>query len=107
MNTKELTLEYEKLIDFLNYTLHELPMGVLYGANGADEEECKELMADTYRLEELSKILNIDNSKFIEDCRWHYERYPHYLSRHKHFESYENYMMKYAGPERVKCVFKI
>ena len=39
--------EYDKLYHYLDYTLHELPAGVLYGANGATESECAELMKAT------------------------------------------------------------
>lgn len=103
MNAKELKQEYEKLLQYLEYTLHELPAGVLYDANGASETKCAELMSETQRFEALSAALGIDNSKFIESCRWHYERYPHYLSRQKHFGSYSNYIQKYNGSSKVKA----
>ncbi|WP_348944327.1 hypothetical protein ABHF33_12880 [Chitinibacter sp. FCG-7] len=103
MSKKEQKEEYKKLLHFLAYTLHELPSGVLYDANGADASKCAELMKDTYRLEELSAELGLDNSGFIEQCRWHYERYPHYLSRHRHFGSYENYMAKYNAPKESEA----
>jgi hypothetical protein len=103
MSTLAIKADFEQLLRFLEYTLHELPVGVLYGINGADKNQCAELMGDTYRLEKLSKDLSVDCAKFIEDCRWHYERYPHYLSRYKHFGSYEAYIKKYNGPTRVKA----
>jgi hypothetical protein len=93
--------EFERLRRYLSYTLHELPAGVLYDANGADEGKCAELMEDTYRLERLAAELGIDCSEFVAVCRWHYERYPHYLSRHRHFGSYANYIAKHQGPSRV------
>jgi hypothetical protein len=102
MNTKELKQEYEKL-QYLEYTLHELPTGVLYDANGANETKCAELMKEVQYFEELSEILGVDNSKFIENCRWHYERYPHYLSRQKHFGDYGTYKQKHNGSSKVKA----
>ena len=90
--------KYNKLFSYLDYTLHELPVGVLFDANGANEEECLKLMKDTFRLEELSKSLDENIGSFIDFCRWHYERYPHNLSRQKHFASYGNYIVKYDGP---------
>lgn len=102
MSEKDLTAKYEKLRQYFEYTLHELPTGVLYDANGADENTCAELMKEIKRFEELSVSLGIDNSIFIEVCRWHYERYPHYLSRRKHFGSYGNYIKKYNGPSKIK-----
>ena len=94
--------DYEDLLRFLQYTLHELPTGVLYGADGASERECAELMAETYRLEQLSESLGTDISTFIDGCRWHFERYPHYVGRHRHFDGYESYIVKYGGPLRVQ-----
>ncbi|GHU29040.1 hypothetical protein AGMMS50256_12940 [Betaproteobacteria bacterium] len=86
--------EYTRLLRYLEYTLHELHSGVLYDANSANEKKCAELMTDTYRLEELAVVMGVDISEFTAVCRWHYERYPHYLGRRKHFGSYANYMEK-------------
>ena len=102
MSKKELKKEYEDLLSFMQYTLHELPVGVLFGANGASEKECAELLAETYRLERLSKKLGTNISTFIEGCRWHYERYPHYVGRHRHFDGYESYIVKHDGPLHVQ-----
>ena len=91
----------ERLQRYLRYTLHELPIGVLYDANGADEMKCAELMRETYRLEALAAELEVDCSELVAVCRWHYERYPHYLSRYRHFGSYANYIVKHQGPSQV------
>ena len=40
MNTPMEKDEYSKIRSYLEYTLHELPAGVLYDANGADEIKC-------------------------------------------------------------------
>ena len=97
MNTREEKEEYLRLLRYLEYTLHELPAGVLYDANGADPKKCAELMKDTYRLEELAVGRGADISEFIATCRWHYERYPHYLGRQRHFGSYANNMERHHG----------
>jgi hypothetical protein len=101
MSKSELRDEYVRLLEYLEYTLHELPAGVLYDANGADEKKCVELMSDTFRLEALAKDLGVDLSEFIATCRWHYERYAHYLSRQRHFGSYANYMAKHHAPSKT------
>jgi hypothetical protein len=93
--------EYSGLRSYLEYTLHELPAGVLYDADAADEEKCALLMKETYRLEYLARERGVDISEFIATCRWHYERYPHYLSRQKHFGSYESYMAKHHAPAKT------
>lgn len=93
--------EYEKLLRVLQYSMHELPAGVLWNPNAATAKQCVELMSDLYRFEELSKSLDIDQGNFIQDCRWHLEHYPHYLSRQKHFSSYAQYIQERKGPLRV------
>lgn len=95
--------EYTHLLRYLEYTLHELPAGVLYDANAANDKKCAELMKDTYRLEELAVAMGADLSEFLATCRWHYERYPHYLGRQKHFGSYANYMEKHHAPSKRKA----
>ena len=94
--------DYTQLLKYLEYTLHELPTGVLYDSDGASEKKCAELMAASYQLEKMAVDRGIEISEFLGTCRWHYERYPHYLSRHKHFGSYANYMAKHHAPTRTK-----
>ncbi|WP_077038463.1 hypothetical protein [Pelomonas sp. KK5] len=95
--------EYTHLHRYLEYTLHELPAGVLYGHNSANEQECAELMEATYQLERLATERGVDLSEFLGACRWHYERYPHYLGRQRHFGNYANYMAKHDAPAKIRA----
>ena len=92
--------EYTQLLRYLEYTLHELPAGVLYDHDGANEKKCAELMKASYQLERLAAARGTDLSEFLATCRWHYERYPHYLGRQRHFGSYATYMSKHSAPTR-------
>jgi hypothetical protein len=103
MSKSEANDEYLRLLRHLEYTLHELPAGVLYDADGADGIKCAELLRETYQLEVLAENLGFDISEFITTCRWHYERYPHYLSRRRHFGSYANYMRKHHAPAKTRA----
>lgn len=98
MATKSEKEEFQRLLHYYEYTLHELPAGVLYGADGANAKECADLMKGTYELEELASIVGKDISEFLAMCRWHYERYAHYLGRQRHFGSYSNYLGKHRPP---------
>lgn len=98
MVTKFEKEEFQRLLHCYEYTLHELPAGVLYGADGANAKECADLMKGTYELEELASIVGKDMSDFLATCRWHYERYAHYLGRQRHFGSYPNYLKKHPPP---------
>lgn len=79
---------------YLDYTLHELPSGVLYDQNGADAAKCRELCE---LLSEFEQLVNMkgtsqEESELIEDCRFHYEQYPRYLADHKQYGSYAAYL---------------
>lgn len=80
----------------LNYALHELPAGVLYGHDGATIEQCAELRAD---LDELESLVTAHGTRaeyedLINDCRYHFTAYADYLARHLEFLSYEDYLTK-------------
>jgi hypothetical protein len=78
----------------LEYSLHELPAGVLYGHNGATIEQCGELRAE---LDEFARLVEAHGARaehedLIAGCRYHYAAYPDYLARSSEFPSYENYL---------------
>jgi len=101
MKANELKKDYENLSRFIKHSLNELPEGIIYGLNSADEKNCHDLMEDTYRLERLSEKLGIDDTQFIKSCRWHYKKYPDYLNNLSHFNSYKDYILKHHGPVNV------
>jgi hypothetical protein len=88
--------------DWLTYAVHELPIGVLDGPDGASAAACEEMLA---RLEEFARLcarLGLDDhQEFIAACRWHFEHYPHYLGRRRHFADYETYTRDRQGPVKV------
>lgn len=65
--------EYSQLLRHLEYSLLELPAGVLFGPDAATAAQCAKLMRMTYRLEDLAKVRGIDVSDLMAKCRWHYE----------------------------------
>ena len=101
MTSKELKARYEELLNGLHYAVHELPAGVLFGSDGANHKQCNELMADLNEFEQLCLELALPQPEFIEACRWHFDHYPHYLGRRRHFESYAQYTIDRSGPINV------
>ena len=95
--------EYRRLLDGLRYAVHELPAGVLWSADSATEAQCGQLMKDLNRFEQLCRQLGHEHANFIEGCRWHFEHYAHYLSRHRHFDGYEDYIQRRNGSLRVQA----
>lgn len=92
---------YEHLKSQLQYAVHELPAGVLHGADNATAKQCTEWMADLVEFQVLCAALGERHDAFIEGCRWHFEHYPHYLGRRRHFVDYETYVAERGGPRRV------
>jgi hypothetical protein len=80
--------------NYLDYTLHELPIGVLYGANGATIEECDELIKEVEKYEILCNKLQRDESELIEECKFYYPAYKDYLSVYKNYKNFDDYLDK-------------
>jgi hypothetical protein len=79
---------------YFDYTLHELPAGVLYGNDGASIEECGELLALLAEFKEHLKVLE-DMEKHVEliqDCELHYNGYRDYLRNRTSWSSYEHFL---------------
>ena len=92
---KELLELFEnKTRNYINYTLHEIPTGVLYGANGATIEECEELIQEAERYENVCHKLQIDRAEIIEECKYYYPAYRDYLSVFKNYQNFADYLKK-------------
>jgi hypothetical protein len=95
--------QYEHDRDWIGLALHELPAGVLWGGvNGATAEQCATMLAALDDFAALCERLGLDDhADFIDACRWHFDHYPHYLGRRRHFAGYASYVRDRHGPERV------
>ncbi|GGE82317.1 hypothetical protein [Massilia psychrophila] len=100
-SVQALEREVAQIYSVLDYAIHELPAGVLWAPNAANDAQCAELLVDLNRFEELSKQLAIPAQDFIDACRWHLDHYPHYRSRQRHFVDYASYCIDRGGPLRV------
>jgi len=59
------------------------------------------MMAGPLEFERICVRLNYDQTSFIEAWRWHFEHYPHYLERRRHFVDYATYISDRGGPMTV------
>ena len=84
------------MLRYFDYTLHELPAGVLYGIDGANIEECRELRRLLREFELLvdAQGLHHDYSAIIKECRFHYIAYSDYLKHLEDYASYAEYLEK-------------
>lgn len=87
--------------EWLTLAVHSLPVHDQVHPSGAAGFA---VMADGLtEFEQLCAELGLDDHReFIEDCRWHFDHYPHYLSRHRHFANYAEYIDGRRGPRLVK-----
>lgn len=94
---------YQRDLNWLWGAVHELPAGVLWGANAATAAQCAEMMTGLQAFASVCARLGLaqDHARFIEDCRWHFEHYPHYLER-RHFVDYATYVRDRNGPLTVQ-----
>ncbi|MBG6100546.1 hypothetical protein ACLQ3D_22050 [Micromonospora vinacea] len=87
---------------WLDYAVHELPAGVLWGADGATPDQCAEMLDGLDEFARVCARLGLDDhTEFVEACRWHFDHYPHFLGRRRHFADYATYIRDRRGPLRV------
>lgn len=95
--------EYRRIRAWLIGVVHELPTGILDGQNGATIAQCAEMRDELDGFAALCERLGLaDHRGFIEDCRWHFEHYAHYLGRRRHFVDYPTYVSDRGGPLSVR-----
>jgi hypothetical protein len=87
-------IQFSKTKKYLNYTLHEIPLGVLYGTNGASIEECDELLNEIVIFESICNKLKLDEHELIEECKYYYPAYRSYLSVFKDYKNFADYLDK-------------
>lgn len=93
---------YRRARDWIDYAVHELPSGVLWGPDGATPAQCAEMLSELDEFAQVCARLGLDDhTEYIEACRWHFDHYPHYLDRRRHFVDYATYILDRRGPLRV------
>ena len=77
----------------LEYSIHEIPAGVLWGNDGASIHQCTLLKEELLDFKALVLDYGISEQykELIEECFLHFTEYPKYLAQNK-YDSYENYL---------------
>ena len=90
----------ERDASYLEYTLHELPCGVLYGYDGATVDQCAELLQLLAEFKaHVDAISETDKyAELIRECDFHYIAYRDYLVEGSPGGSYEDFL-KEQGDE--------
>ena len=81
------------IADNIEYALHELPLGVLYGHDGASIGECTEMLEELDFFETLlQEGARPDLNELLADARHHIAAYQHYLATRKSDDSFKQYL---------------
>ncbi len=85
---------------YLDYAVHEVPVGVLWDTSSATAAQCGELLDDLSRFRQLSQCYtpDADYSGLVERCQFHFEKYRDYLESEA-VEGYGFYLEAMGGPE--------
>lgn len=83
---------------YLDYTLHELPGGVLYAQNGATTEQCGELLELLDEFRGHAQLIGEEEkfAELISDCNFHFRNYREYLLQERPGGSYEGFLERHS-----------
>lgn len=92
-NVDALRYKYDALKYFLEFSIHEMPSGVLNGYGGASASDIPAMIEDTNEFERISRKLNMPRCEtLIADCRRYYKAYGDYLQNLDRFRTFEDYL---------------
>jgi hypothetical protein len=93
VDAQDIDLLNEKLAcgdRYYAFTIHEVPWGVLYDMNGASIEQAKDNLASLCDYEQLAKILKVERTQLIDECRFYYTCWIAYLSNQTQYDNFES-----------------
>lgn len=94
-NMDALKYKYHSLKYYLEFSLHEIPWGVLNGMNGANLSDLPTMLHLVDEFQHLSDKLKIsDDSSLIYDCQRFYSAYKEYLQHQERYADFEDYLKK-------------
>ena len=86
--------KYTILSNYIDFSIHEMPWGLLLDKPSSEKEAKAEALADLDDFLELSKKLGKDNKGYIEYCKIYYNAWFDYLDNKDKYKSYEEYLEK-------------
>jgi len=77
----------------LEYSIHELPAGVLFGLDASTVESIKELMKELAEYRSVAEFDLEESEDLIVACDFHYQAYERYLQCKEDWTSYHSYLV--------------
>ena len=84
----------EEMATWLDYSVHEVPWGVLSGTNGATRDDMTDLQVALAEFVQLAGAAGLSEQyeDLVAECSLHFRAYEHYLAFSDRYESYEAYL---------------
>lgn len=103
-NEDALKVKYFIEKEHLWNSIHEIPLGVLNGMNGASVSDIPDMLSSVDSFEAISNKLKINNDEIlIEDCRKFYNAYREYLKQQNQYNNFEDYLIRNNIPFERYC----
>lgn len=90
--------KYTFLKNRLQFSIHEVPWGVLSGMNGAEKEHLPHMKKELSAFISLSKKLCKGDNELIQECSTMYAAWEQYLDHIEKYRSFEDYLIKHIIP---------
>ncbi len=93
-NNIVLEYRYERQKYWFGFSIHEVPVGVLYGMNGASLKQIKEMKSDLREFKKLCLSLNKDEGENISYLSNIYDAWEKYLMNSDEHNGFQDYLIK-------------
>ena len=102
-NEFALKYKYYKLKYYLEFSLHEMPIGILNGMDSANIDDIPRMLLSVDEFQSISDQLGMNDSALVNDCRTLYPAYKDYLQCHAQYDNFEDYLKKNNIPYNTYC----
>lgn len=103
-----LDMSWQRQRDYYAYTIHELPSGILFDADGASIEATQENLTDLEAFAALCLRLGRNEHILLRACREYYTLWIAYLSEREAYRDFADYLIKHRNAlsaGSIACVF--
>lgn len=77
---------------YIQYTIHEVPSGILYDNTDVTIEKCDDLIEYLKEYKDTCSKLNINDSELIDKAELYYHSYKDYLMNKDKYNDFEHYL---------------
>lgn len=91
-----LNKQFECQKRYYEYTIHEVPWGVLYDENGANVEQTKENLNALAEFKNLYTKIRKNEDGLFDKCQFYYTAWIEYLTNRNGYINFEDYLSKHT-----------